>query len=290
MSDPIVSITDLTYRYPARHDEAPPRDALRSVSLSVSVGEVVALAGPNGSGRSTLCLTVAGFVPQRTGGTIRGSVTVAGLNVRQVPLAELATVVGIVFQQPDANLVGLTVEDEIAFGMENLGLPSAEINERLERVLDQTALAEYRDRSPWQLSGGQRQRLALAAIMAIAPRVLVLDEPTGALDPSGRQEVAAYLHALKREASTAIIVATRDADLITRLADRVVVLRDGSIVREGPPSEVLRTAAAWHSAGLIAPVTVRVAAGLNQALGTDIIASHPAELVARLQPLLRRSA
>jgi energy-coupling factor transporter ATP-binding protein EcfA2 len=290
VSDPIVTISQLTYRYPPRQGDAPGPNALHSVSLSVQTGEVVALVGPSGSGRSTLCLAIAGFVPQRTGGEISGSVTVAGIEARKVPLAELATTVGILFQESDANLVGLTVEDEIAFGMENLGVPSAEIERRLNHVLQQTGLTDLRDRSPWQLSGGQRQRLALAAIMALSPKVLVLDEPTGALDPPGRKDVAEYLHTLKREATTAIIIATRDPEIIMRLADRVVVLRGGAIVRVGAPREILRTAADWQAAGLIAPAAVQVTTLLTDTLGIAITTSDPEELRSEIWPLLHQSA
>lgn len=252
MSTPLVQIEGLHFAYPSLRAGSPSPPALRDIHLSVAAGECVAIMGANGSGKTTLCLALNGLVPQATGGTFRGHVWVGGRDTRTTPVAALATQVGLVFQEAENQLCTLRVEDEVAFGLENLGLPADEIERRITWALEAVGLSRLRDHPPAQLSGGQQQRLALAAVLAMQPAVLVLDEPTGGLDPRGRQGVLEVLMALRRQGST-IVMATQDAEAVAALADRVVVLHEGAIALEGPPRAVFAQVARLHALGVAVP-------------------------------------
>ena len=171
---PLVEVRDLWYAYPALAGVAP-EWVLRGVNLQLRMGEVVGLLGATGAGKSTLALALNGSVPQSTGGQVRGEVVIEGLDSKRHPVAELATRVGIVFQDPETQFLQTTVEAEVAFGPENLGLPVAEIEQRVTWALGAVGLIELRQRAPAQLSGGEQQRVAIAAILAMRPRILVLD-------------------------------------------------------------------------------------------------------------------
>ncbi|MGQ9501837.1 MAG: ABC transporter ATP-binding protein [Anaerolineae bacterium] len=237
MPSPLIYIEDLHFAYPVVRGETRAAPALRGINLTVEAGECVAIMGATGAGKSTLCLALNGLVPQSTGGTFRGNVWVNGHNTCTEPVAALATQVGLVFQEAEDQLCTMRVEDEIAFGLENLGLPPDEIERRITWALDAVAMNDLRHHPPAQLSGGQQRRLALAAVLAMQPAVLVLDEPTAGLDPIGRRGVLDVVAALGRQGST-ILMATQDAEAAATLADRVVVLHEGAIVLEGTPREV----------------------------------------------------
>ena len=173
----IIQIENLHYQYPPLPG-IESQWVLRGVDLSVHAGEFLSIVGATASGKTTVCLTINGNVPQSTGGTIRGQVRVEGIEVRRTPLPELAKLVGMVFQNPEAQLFNLLVEEEIAFGLESLGVPSAEMRERVDWALGIVGMQGMGSRSPFELSGGQKQRVAIAAVLAMTPKVLVLDEPT----------------------------------------------------------------------------------------------------------------
>ena len=279
----LVEVEDLTYRYPP-HAGAEPVRALDRVSFRVEPGQMLGVLGTGGSGKSTLCLAMNGIVPQRTGGTIGGRVLVGGWDTRRQPVAELATRVALVFQEPEANFVGLAVEDEVAFGPENLGLPRPEIAARLAWALDRVGMAEYRKATPARLSGGQKQRVAIAAALAMRPAVLVLDEPTAALDPVGAAEVLAALAALKATGDTTIVLVSQDADVLAASADRLLVLDAGRVVVAGPPHEVFAgdRLRELDQLGLMIPTMPAVAAGVNDRLDTTFGFLTPAEAAAAL--------
>jgi energy-coupling factor transporter ATP-binding protein EcfA2 len=202
---------------------------LRGTHLRIAPGELVGLLGRAGAGKTTLCLAAHGLVPHATGGIFRGRVLVAGRDTRHVPPADLVGVVGSVFQDAESQLFQTTVEDEIAFGLESLGLPPAEIDHRIDWALELVGLAGFRARSPRQLSGGQMQRVALATALAARPALLVLDEPTAFLDPRGQAEVRASLATLRRELATSMLLATQDIEWIMPGAQRVVLLVGGEL-------------------------------------------------------------
>ncbi|MEU7277465.1 ATP-binding cassette domain-containing protein [Streptomyces sp. NPDC045431] len=217
------------------------RDAtLRDVDLTVPEGELVLLVGPSGVGKSTLLNAVSGLVPHFTGGTLRGRVTVDGRDTRTHRPRELADVVGTVGQDPLAHFVTDTVEDELAYGMESLGLPPAVMRRRVEETLDLLGLAELRDRPIATLSGGQRQRVAIGSVLTPHPRVLVLDEPTSALDPAAAEEVLAVLQRLVHDLGTTVLMAEHRLERVVQYADRVALLRaPGEPVLLGPPADVM---------------------------------------------------
>ncbi|MDF3288404.1 ABC transporter ATP-binding protein [Streptomyces silvisoli] len=216
------------------------RPALRDVELTVPEGELCLLVGPSGVGKSTLLGAVSGLVPHFTGGTLHGRVTVAGRDTRTHRPRELADVVGTVGQDPVAHFVTDTVEDELAYGMESLGLPSDVMRRRVEETLDLLGLAELRDRPIATLSGGQRQRVAIGSVLTVHPKVLVLDEPTSALDPAAAEEVLAVLQRLVHDLGTTVLLAEHRLERVVQYADQVVLLAEpGMPPVIGDPAEIM---------------------------------------------------
>ncbi|MFJ7954896.1 ABC transporter ATP-binding protein [Streptomyces sp. NPDC096319] len=209
---------------------------LRKVDLTVPEGELVLLVGPSGVGKSTLLGAVSGLVPHFTGGTLTGRVTVDGRDTRTHPPRELADLVGTVGQDPSAHFVTDTVEDELAYGMESLGLAPGVMRRRVEETLDLLGLAELRDRPIATLSGGQRQRVAIGSVLTPHPKVLVLDEPTSALDPSAAEDVLAVLQRLVHDLGTTVLLAEHRLERVVQYADQVLLLPDAVM---GPPAEVM---------------------------------------------------
>jgi energy-coupling factor transporter ATP-binding protein EcfA2 len=226
---------------------------LKGIDLEVERGEFVSIMGPTGVGKTTLCLALNGIVPQSTGGTIRGEVVVAGLNTRQHPVPELASQVGIVFQDPESQFFNMTVEDEVAFGPESLGLDPREIRERVDWALAVVGMNPHRHRSPFQLSGGEKQRVAIAAILAMTPRILVLDEPTSGLDPLGKAQVFRVVRELKQRDGMTIVMVEQESEKIAEFSDRVVVLRDGKVALVDTPDRVFSQVELMHEIGLAVP-------------------------------------
>ncbi|MEV7685334.1 ABC transporter ATP-binding protein [Streptomyces bungoensis] len=213
---------------------------VRGVDFEVPEGELVLLAGPSGVGKSTVLGAVSGLVPHFTGGTLSGRVTVAGRDTRTHKPRELADVVGTVGQDPLAHFVTDTVEDELAYGMESLGLAPAVMRRRVEETLDLLGLAGLRDRPIATLSGGQRQRVAIGSVLTPHPRVLVLDEPTSALDPAAAEEVLAVLQRLVHDLGTTVLLAEHRLERVVQYADRVVLLpAPGAAPLYGDPAEVM---------------------------------------------------
>jgi energy-coupling factor transporter ATP-binding protein EcfA2 len=216
-----------------------PAPSLVDVSLEVPEGELVLVVGPTGSGKSTLLRTVNGLVPHFSGGTLSGRVTVAGLDTATHRPRDLATVVGLVEQNPTATFVTDVVEDEIAYGMETMGLDGAAIRRRVEETLDLFGLTPLRARALGALSGGQQQRVAIAALFAAGPRVLVLDEPTSALDPVAAEEVLASLHRIVHDLGVTVVLAEHRLERVVHHADRVVLIEDGRASGLLEPAEAM---------------------------------------------------
>lgn len=263
---PIVEVNDLWYAYPDPLSSVLPW-TLQGVNLQLTAGELVCLLGPSGAGKSTLAQALVGIVPQSTGGRVRGQVLVDGLDARQTPVPLLASRVGLVFQDPETQFLQTTVQAEVAFGLENLGLPREQIRIRLQQALAQVDLLSFEARSPQQLSGGEKQRVAIAAVLAMWPSVLVLDEPTASLDPLGKRQVFQAVRKLRREQT--VLVITQDAEWAADHADRVLVLDGGRIVMQGTPQEVLGDVAGLARHGLRGPQVSELADCLNRRLGTN---------------------
>ena len=213
--------------------------ALRDVSVTVDEGELALVVGLTGAGKSTLLKAVNGLVPHFTGGLLNGVVSVDGRDTRTHPPRELADIVGVVLQDPRAGFVTDTVEDELAYGMESLGLPPAVMRRRVEETLDLLGLQELRDRPLRSLSGGQQQRAAIGSVLTTHPKVLVLDEPTSALDPNAAEEVLAALHRLVHDLGLTVLLAEHRLERVVQFADRVVLVDDQGRVTAGPTEEML---------------------------------------------------
>mgnify|MGYP001116995734 CR=1 FL=1 len=239
MSEPIIRFDNVTYRYPGTE-----ADALTGVDLEVMPGEYVAVFGLNGAGKTTLGLCINGVVPTMLGGTMEGTVHVDGLDVADYPVREMAKIVGMVFDNPEFQMSQMSVAEEIALGLENAGVPYEDMLRIIPESLELVGLAGFEERAPLGLSGGQQQRLAIAAVLAKRPRVLIMDEPTSNLDPSGKQEVFDIAAKLNREAGMTVVVIEHEVEVMARYADRIVVMDQGGVVRNGPPQEVLADVAA----------------------------------------------
>ncbi len=266
---PSIQVSNLYYAYPPPVPGAPPTEVLADVSFAIQPGEFVALLGRVGAGKTTLCLALNGLAPHATGGIFRGNVVVGGLNTRPHSVPALSQVVGLVFQDPENQLTQMRVEDEVAFGPENLGLPRQEIEERVTWALDAVGLGAYRDRNPAFLSGGEKQRVAIAATLAMRPQVLVLDEPTANLDPGGKAAVFSVLLRLAQERQIAIVLATQDIERAQRYSRRVMVLHEGRIALDGTPEAVFEREAELRDWGVGAPAMVELAHLLNERSGSD---------------------
>lgn len=264
---PIITVENLSYAYPALQTAQEPEWVLRGVNLSIEAGEFVAVMGPTGVGKTTFCLALNGIVPHLTGGVIRGRVSVDGLDTLRQSVPRLAQVVGVVFQDPEAQLFNFTVEAELAFGLENLGLPRAEIQERVGWALAQLHLQDFAGSPPARLSGGQKQRVAIASLLALRPKILVLDEPTANLDPQGKAEVFAALQGLRRAYGATVILISHESELIAELSDRVVVLEAGRVALQGSPEQIFSQVETLRAIGLEVPQVSELAACLSERTG-----------------------
>ncbi len=232
----MIRLSNVTYSYP--RGTAP---ALSDLSLEIPAGQFCAVIGANGAGKTTLCATLAGFVPHFYRGDLSGDVTVAGINLPESSPAEIAGTVGLVFSNPFNQITGarFSVREEVAFGLENMAVPVAEMESRIEEILRFVGLEGLGDRSPFALSGGQQQRLAIASVLVMRPKVIVLDEPTSQLDPVGSREVFTVLRDLAAADDATVFLAEQKLEWVAAFADRVIVLHQGRLVADGLPAEIL---------------------------------------------------
>lgn len=240
-----LHMSEVSVRYPDANN-----NSIDRVTLDIARGEWVLLLGANGAGKSTLCMLTNGLIPHVIQCSIEGVVEVFGRDVSKQTVAALSTKVGIVFQEPDNQLICMSAEEEVAFGPENLAVAREEIADRVEWALGIVGLEGYNERSPASLSGGQKQRLAIAAALSMRPQMLVLDEPTYALDPVGRGELYSLLSELKKKHNMTLLVVERDAEEAAAFADRVILMADGRVIREGEPGEVLTDAQMLRDVGI----------------------------------------
>lgn len=234
MGEALIKVDDITFYYP---DSAGP--ALESVSLTINQGEFVGITGPAGAGKTTLSYCLNGIIPHYQTGRIGGRVYLQGVPLGDIPGPQLAATVGSVFQDPEAQITSLSVEEEIAFGLENLGFSRQKMQQLIPEALSAAGISRLRERSTSSLSGGQKQRVVIAAVLAMRPKVLVLDEPTSELDPLGTREIFDTLYALNREHGITIILIEQKIDQLAGYLDRLIVLNKGRLAADGEPREVL---------------------------------------------------
>lgn len=223
--EPIIEIVNYTWNYPDTE-----KPALDGIDLKIMPGEFIGVIGPNGAGKTTLALSMNGLIPGQYHGIKLGEVKVLGKEVEQYAKGELQRHVGMVFSDPEAQFTAMTVEDELVFGLENLGLTRGEIKERLDWVVELTNLERLLNKPPYEISGGQKQRVALAAVLAMMPEVMVLDEPTSMLDPLSRKRIFEVLKQLRQTQKHTIIMIEHSLENLIPLTDRMILLSDGKVI------------------------------------------------------------
>jgi energy-coupling factor transporter ATP-binding protein EcfA2 len=248
MNDDVIVFENVSFRYPKAPDFA-----LQDINLSVKRGEFVGIVGPTGAGKTTMCLVLNGIVPHFFDGDFYGEVTVNGMDTIEHPTHRLAQHVGMVFEDSEMQLTAPTAFAEVAFALENIRLPVKEIRRRVTASLQAVRLEGLEDKHPHQLSGGQKQRLAIAAALALEPALLVLDEPTSQLDPVGTDEVFALLRELNRNRGITIVLVSHASEELAEFADRVVLVSQGRLLKDGPPSEFFQDVEALRSLGVRPP-------------------------------------
>ncbi len=262
MSEPILKTENLTFRYTTEEGVAP--TVLDGLTLAIQPGEFVAVLGHNGSGKSTLAKHFNAILLPTSGKVYVDGMDTADENL----LLDIRRRVGMVFQNPDNQIVASVVEEDVAFGPENLGVPSQEIRERVDAALAAVRMTEYARHAPHLLSGGQKQRVAIAGVLAMRPKCIVLDEPTAMLDPVGRKEVLDTIRWLNREQSMTVVLITHHMDEAAQ-ADRLIVMHDGHIVADDSPALVFQNVDGLRSLGLEVPEPVALLYELRQA-GVDV--------------------
>ncbi|MBQ1390159.1 MAG: energy-coupling factor transporter ATPase [Firmicutes bacterium] len=261
----IIRIEDLVFAYPG-DGESEPRQAIKGISLTIEKGTFTAIIGQNGSGKSTLAKNLNGLLLP-TG----GAVYVKNWDTRdEAHIWNVRQTAGMVFQNPDNQLVSSIVEDDVAFGPENLGVEPGEIRRRVDEALASVRMGEYKRKAPHNLSGGQKQRIAIAGVCAMRPECIIFDEPTAMLDPRGRRDIIGIIHELHREGITVILI-THFMDEAVQ-ADRVVIMDQGDILLDGTPQEVFSQGETLRAASLEVPMAVEIADYLR-GQGIDVPAS-----------------
>ncbi len=262
-----ISIRNLSFSYPGK-------PVLSGLSLEIKEGEFLGVIGKTGCGKSTLLLSLNGIIPQMIAGEFSGAVEVFGKDTSKVPVHELARSVAFVFQDPDEQIFSLRVEDEVLFGLHNIGVRDEDARERVGRTLETMGLSEYADSDPQKLSHGQKQKLAFACALALEPDVFVLDEPVSSLDHSSSQEIYSLLEKLNREGKT-IIVAEHDTEWLAEHASRIILLDNGKIEADGSSALLLDKKVA--EAGIKVPCAARISSELGQPMLT------PSQLIRHLK-------
>lgn len=240
----ILVVEDLHFKYPTGQTEA-----LQGISLTVQPGEFIGITGPTGAGKSTLALCLRGLIPHAVSGQMRGQVRVCSLDTRQTTPAQIGQKVSLVFQDPEAQIIGLTVAEDLAFSPENYNWPPERILAEIPPHLKLVRLEGFEDRETFSLSGGQKQRVALASALMMAPELIILDEPTSELDPVGKAEVFDAVRQLRDKQNTTIIMIEHAVEQLAEFADRILMMDKGQIVAEGTPRQLFRNVDLFHRTG-----------------------------------------
>lgn len=232
----VIETKGLTYTYPGGS-----KQSITDVSIKIEKGEFALITGPSGCGKTTLCRCFNGLIPHFYQGEMKGETTVAGMNISEHPIHELAKHVGLVFQNPENQLFALSVEKDVAFGLENLGTKRETMREKVDWALELTRIYDLRERAPYELSGGQQQRVAIASVLAMQPEVMVLDEPTSFLDPLSARRIFEVIHQLNKTLGITVILVEHRLDLTAKYTNHIIVMNEGKVVLDGDPREVLQS-------------------------------------------------
>jgi energy-coupling factor transporter ATPase len=232
----IIETKNLTYTYPGAT-----KPSIKKVSMTINKGDFVILTGPSGCGKTTLCRCFNGLIPHFYNGNLEGKIEVAGLNVADHKIHQLARHVGLVFQNPENQLFALSVEKDVAFGLENFAMPRDEMRKRVDWALQMAGITELSERPPHELSGGQQQRVAIASVLAMQPDIMILDEPTSFLDPVGAQKIFEVISELNKKLGITLILVEHRLDLAAKYASNVIVMDEGRVVLNGAPREIFNS-------------------------------------------------
>lgn len=230
----VIETRNLTYTYPGAA-----KPSISDVSIKVEKGQFVLITGPSGCGKTTLCRTFNGLIPHFYQGELKGEITVADIDVTKHPTYEMAKHVGLVFQNPENQLFALSVEKDVAFGLENLGFSREEMRKRVDWAMNLTGIYDLRERSPHEMSGGQQQRVAIAAVLAMQPEIMVLDEPTSFLDPLSAEKIFKVIHDFNKNLGLTVVLVEHRLDLTAKYADHIIIMDEGKVRFEGETREVL---------------------------------------------------
>jgi energy-coupling factor transporter ATPase len=230
----VIETKNLTYTYPGST-----KPSISDVSIKIEKGEFTLITGPSGCGKTTLCRCFNGLIPHFYQGELKGEITVEELNIAEHAIHELAMHVGLVFQNPENQLFALSVEKDVAFGLENLGVSREEMRRRVDWALQLAGIYDLRERAPHELSGGQQQRAAIASVLAMQPEVIVLDEPTSFLDPLGAKKIFEVIYDLNRKLGLTIVLVEHRLDLTAKYASHIIIMDEGKIVLDGEPHKIL---------------------------------------------------
>lgn len=258
MEAPLLKVEHLIWRYIGTKTPA-----LDDINFELRPGEVLGVTGPSGAGKTTLTLCMNGLVPRNFRGDYSGTVAVKGRSTCETPVANLVQDIGTVFQDPETQFMGLSVEEELVFPLENLGLGDAEIEHRVGEALSAVHMDDFAQRSPFDLSGGQKQKIAIAAAMALRPSVLVLDEPTSELDPVGAEDVFAVLHELKERQGMGILLVSHATEELAAFCDRILLLHQGKQIRLDTVQAVFTDIALLKEYGVQPPQVTELSAALH---------------------------
>lgn len=257
--EPVIAVRELTFSYPGSKTPA-----VADLNFQVYPGEFIGITGPAGAGKSTLVLCLNGIIPHFQSGTFQGAVLLNQRDTFTTGCAELARFIGSVFQDPEAQIVAPTVEEELAFGLENLATPPLEMERRITEALGLIGISHLRHRSTRELSGGQKQRVAIAAAVALRPQTIILDEPTSELDPIGTMEVFEVLKTLNREHGMTVIVVEQKINTLLEYIGRLLILKEGRLVSDCLPGEIIDQPQLLEAVGLQSPPVSELAYRLRQ--------------------------
>ena len=230
----IIETKNVSYTYPGTK-----KASISDISIKINKGEFVLITGPSGCGKTTLCRCFNGLIPHFYQGELKGEIRIAGMDTTKYETHEIAKSVGLVFQNPENQLFALSIEKDVAFGLENIGLPREEMRKRVEWALKLTSINDLRKRSPHEISGGQQQRVAIAAVLAMQPEIIVLDEPTSFLDPLSAEKIFQVIYDLNQNLGITVVLVEHRLDLTAKYANHIIIMDEGKICFDGNPREIL---------------------------------------------------